>query len=102
MNQSPALDARMVCQRLREAALGTHRLQVLGRQCETDPLRVDIEGWRLVLELDGGRLLHCQSCQAPGGRQWQLETRQRFGTDPVSLLSTWELARIEHLLETAG
>ncbi|MBD9603105.1 MULTISPECIES: hypothetical protein [unclassified Pseudomonas] len=31
-------------------------------------------------------------------REGALERWQRYGTDPVSLLSTWELAQIERLL----
>ncbi|MGE8411331.1 MAG: DUF7693 family protein [Pseudomonas sp.] len=102
MSQAPALDAREVCQRLREAALGIHRLRRIGQQRIGEPVKVDIDGWRLELEFDDGRLLHCQNCRAPEGQHWQLDTRQRFGTDPVSLLSTWELAQIEHLLGIAG
>jgi hypothetical protein len=30
-----------------------------------------------------------------------LDTWQRYGTDPVSLLSTWELAQVERLLLTS-
>ena len=32
------------------------------------------------------------------GREGALDSWQRYGTDPVSLLSTWELAQIERLL----
>ena len=90
------LTSREVCQRLRDAALGVCALRVMDVQ--TDGVAVDIEGWRLQLDFDGQRLHHCADCLCPDGREWTLDTRQRFGTDPVSLLSTWELAQIEGLL----
>ncbi|RON57882.1 DUF7693 family protein [Pseudomonas frederiksbergensis] len=88
----PALTAREVCQVLRDAALGIRPLQRL------DLVRIEIEGWRLTLDLDGERLRHCQSCQSPDGREGFFESWQRYGTDPVSLLSTWELAQVERLI----
>ncbi|WP_213940429.1 hypothetical protein [Pseudomonas sp. dw_612] len=88
----PALSAREVCQLLRDVALGIRPLQRLG------PGQIDIEGWRLTLDLDGKHVRHCQHCQSPDGREGAFESWQRFGTDPVSLLSTWELAQIERLL----
>ncbi|QIH08177.1 MULTISPECIES: hypothetical protein [unclassified Pseudomonas] len=100
MTQASALSAREVCQRLRDAALGIHLLQRIEVANAGDQVLVDIAGWCLLLDLDGPRLLHCLCCTTVEGRQWRLDNRQRFGTDPVSLLSTWELARIEQLLGT--
>ncbi|WP_439878399.1 DUF7693 family protein [Pseudomonas prosekii] len=91
----PALSAREVCQILRDAALQTRHLQCLDTR---GPVQVDIEGWRLTLDFDGKHLRHCQSCICPDGREGFFEDWQRYGTDPVSLLSTWELAQIERLL----
>lgn len=90
------LSAREVCQCLRDAALGVRHFRVTGPR--SGQVSVDIEGWNLQLDFDGQHLHHCCECRCPQGRQWTLDTRQRFGTDPVSLLSTWELARIEALL----
>lgn len=90
------LTSREVCQRLRDAALGVCTLRVM--DARADRVAVDIEGWRLQLDFDGLRLHHCADCLCPDGRVWTLGTRQYFGTDPVSLLSTWELAQIEGLL----
>jgi hypothetical protein len=42
-------------------------------------------------------LHHCQHCRSPDGREGTLQA-WRYGTDPVSLLSTWELAQVERLL----
>jgi hypothetical protein len=61
-------------------------------------VRVDIDGWRLTLDVDGVHVRHCQSCHSPDGREGDLDSWQRFGTDPVSFLSAWELAQVERLL----
>ncbi|MEO6679916.1 MAG: hypothetical protein ABIO21_21445 [Pseudomonas sp.] len=94
----PALTAREVCQLLRDAALGVQTLQRLDPPGAPGHVKIDIEGWRLILDLDEQRLRHCQGCQSPDGREGVFESWQRYGTDPVSLLSTWELAQIERLL----
>ncbi|MHC8395473.1 DUF7693 family protein [Pseudomonas sp. LB3P93] len=94
----PPLTAREVYQQLRDAALEVRPLLRLAEQSEPGHVQVDIEGWRLSLGFDGSRLLHCQRCQSPDGREGELDRWQRYGTDPVSLLSTWELAQIERLL----
>ena len=91
-----ALTAREVYQSLRDAALGIRPLQRLGEQSGPGLMQVDIEGWRLTLDVDGNHLRHCQRCQSPDGREGVFDSWQR--TDPVSLLSTWELAQIERLL----
>ncbi|UQS16945.1 hypothetical protein [Pseudomonas sp. HS6] len=93
---STELTTREVCQRLRDAALSVRRLQILGSRA--GQVEVDIEGWHLLLDFDGRHLHHCELCRCRNGRVWELDTRQRFGTDPVSLLSTWELTQIEDLL----
>ncbi|MFJ3152730.1 hypothetical protein ACIPIX_01155 [Pseudomonas protegens] len=95
----PCLNARDVCQRLRDAALGVYPLRPGASHSGAGQVQVDIEGWQLLLDFDGRHLHHCQSCRSAEGDVWQLDTRQRFGTDPVSLLSTWELAQIEKLLK---
>lgn len=95
----PPLTAREVYQQLRDAALEVQRLTRLAEQPEPGHVHVDIEGWCLSLGVDGNRLLHCQRCQSPDGREGKLDRWQRYGTDPVSLLSTWELAQIERLLK---
>jgi len=96
-NPMPALTAREVCQILRDAALEVRPLRRIQEPCEPGQVSVNIEGWRLTLDFDGKRLHHCQHCLSPDGREGTLEA-WRFGTDPVSLLSTWELAQIERLL----
>ncbi|MDQ0122944.1 hypothetical protein J2W17_001891 [Pseudomonas lini] len=91
-----ALTARQVYQSMRDAALGIRPLQRIGEQSAAGLMQVDIEGWRLTLEVDGNHLRHCQHCQSPDGREGVFDSWQR--TDPVSLLSAWELTQIECLL----
>lgn len=92
------LTAREVYQTLRDAALGIHLLQRLDEHAGPGQIQVDIEGWRLTLDVDGVHVRHCQRCHSPDGRVGELDDWQRFGTDPVSFLSAWELAQIERLL----
>lgn len=92
----PTLTAREVCQTLRDAALGLRPLKRLAEHTEHAHPQVDIEGWRLTLDVEGSHLRHCLHCLSPDGRAF--DGGQRYGTDPVSLLSTWELAQIERLL----
>ena len=91
-----SLTAREVYQSLRDAALGIRPLQRLDEQPGAGLMQVDIEGWRLTLDVDGNHLRHCQRCQSPDGREGVFDSWQR--TDPVSLLSTWELTQVERLL----
>jgi hypothetical protein len=92
----PPLTAREVYQQLRDAALCLRPLQRLDEQTEPGLVQVDIEGWHLSLDIHGVRLRNCVCCHSADGRVF--DGGQRFGTDPVSLLSTWELAQIERLL----
>lgn len=93
------LTARDVCQRLRDAALGVLAFQVCEATDRAGLVAVDIEGWHLLLDVEGGRLHHCEFARSAEGQEGALDTWQRYGTDPVSLLSTWELAQIEKLLD---
>lgn len=95
---SEFLTAREVCQRLRDAALGVLACKVYEAPTEAGLVTVDIEGWRLLLDFTDERLHHCEYARHCDGQEGALETWQRYGTDPVSLLSTWELAQIENLL----
>ena len=92
----PTLTAREVYQPLRDAAQGICTFKRVDDACES--VWVDIDGWRLTLDVDAGHLRHCLHGQSPDGREYAFDSGQRFGTDPVSLLSTWELAQIERLL----
>jgi hypothetical protein len=92
----PPLTAREVYQQLRDVAQGIRPFARLADQPGQGHAQVDIEGWRMTLDVDGNHLRHCLHCQSPDGREY--DGWQYYGTDPVSLLSTWELAQIERRL----
>ena len=94
----PVLTPREIYQLLRDAALEVRPLRHLAGPSESGLVHVEIEGWLLTLNVEGNQLRHCQRCQSPDGREGVFDHWQRYGTDPVSLLSTWELAQIERLL----
>lgn len=93
-----SLGTREIYQLLRDAALEVRPMRRVGEPGESALVTVDIEGWHLTFEVDGTHLRHCQHCRSPDGREAGHDHWQRYGTDPVSLLSTWELAQIERLL----
>jgi len=99
---SALLTARDVCQRLREAALGRLSLTHVDGPLTANHIWLDLEGWKLQVEFDGQRLHHCKQCRCPDGKEWVFGSSQFFGTDPISLLSTWELAQIEVRLATSA
>lgn len=99
---SAYLSARDVCQRLRDAAQGTLCVEVREMLSESGLIAVDIEGWHVLLGFAEGHLHHCEYARNCAGDEATLNTWQRYGTDPVSLLSTWELAQIERLLREAN
>lgn len=101
MTTSPAtLHARDVYQVLKDAAMGTLTLRKLGEDVPGQT-RVDIDGWRLTLITEGADLSHCQACEAPDGRRASQDNWQRYGTDPVKLLSLWEHQQLQRLLQLA-
>lgn len=94
-----ALSPREVYQQLRDVALGVRLMSRATPTSTCGQVLVEIEGWQLLLDFEGNRLHHCEQCLHPDGRQGSADTWQRYGTDPVSLLSTWEMAQIERLLK---
>ena len=97
MTRSSTLNSRAIYQSLRNAALGVHHLEVSARR-EGDLVDVDIQGWQLTLALDAEGLAQCISCRSPDGLQAGTEDWQRYGTNPVDLLSLWERTQLEKLL----
>lgn len=95
------LTAREVCQVLRDIALQTRvmrRVDAPASPSALDQVTVEADGWVLDLHTADGALAYCQSCQAPDGRAGSCETWQRYGSDPVQWLSTWELEQVRRLL----
>ncbi|MCE0779000.1 DUF7693 family protein [Pseudomonas sp. NMI542_15] len=97
MTRSGSLNSRAIYQSLRNAALGVHHLQVSARR-DGGLVDVDIQGWQLALAVDTEGLAHCISCRCPDGHQAGIEEWQRYGTNPVDLLSLWERTQLEKLL----
>ncbi|WP_426807937.1 hypothetical protein ABOC32_16190 [Pseudomonas sp. WOUb67] len=97
MTHDGSLNTRAIYQSLRNAALGVHHLEVSARR-DGGLVDVDIQGWQLTLALDTEGLAQCISCQSPDGQQAGIEDWQRYGTNPVDLLSLWERTQLEKLL----
>ncbi|UVM48164.1 hypothetical protein LOY38_17285 [Pseudomonas sp. B21-015] len=99
---SPPLTAREVYQVLKDVVLGTRIMTRTSSQSLSEIynglMPVEIDGWRLTLFNDSGTLDYCEDCRSTDGRIGSLETWQRYGTDPVDLLSGWEREQLERLL----
>jgi len=91
------LTTREVCQLLRDIALGT-RVISLANTASSGMVNIAVDGWTLGLCTSNGALRHCEFCHSPDGRSVSMAAWQRYGTDPVELLSTWELAQVSGLL----
>lgn len=102
LNTKPALTARDVYQVLKDVALGTRIMRRTSSkslsEIYNELMPVEIDGWRLTLFNDGGALGHCEDCRSPDGRVGTVVDWQRYGTDPVELLSGWEREQLERLL----
>ncbi len=102
LNTTSPLTAREVYQILKDVALGT-RVMTRGTTQSWSGIchglvPVEIDGWQLMLFNDRDSLDYCEYCKSPGGRVGSLDTWQRYGTDPVELLSGWERTQLECLL----
>jgi hypothetical protein len=102
LNTTSPLTARDVYQVLKEVVLGTRTMRRASGQSRNEIynglMPVEIDGWRLTLFNDGGTLGYCEDCRTPDGRVGTVEDWQRYGTDPVELLSGWEREQLERLL----
>ncbi|QKZ05636.1 DUF7693 family protein [Pseudomonas eucalypticola] len=97
--EPPALTARDVAQLLREAVFGRLAMSAAHEPPRDDRVLVTIEGWRLTLDWAGDEVGVCTECLGADGRRWQLAGGDRYGTDPVALLSTWEHGALGRLLK---
>lgn len=97
------LTTREVCQVLRDVVLGRRTMVKADRQTRngayTGHFAVEVEGWRITVCNDGDKLDYCEQAESPNGRVWQLAPGDRYGTDPIALLSTWEHKVLEGLLK---
>lgn len=99
---SKPLTAREACQVLRDIALGVRTMRRIGEHSWAEVycglVTVEVDGWVLRFYNDGNALGYCDTCKDPDGRAYVFDSFQRYGTDPVALLSTWELAQLQGML----
>ena len=98
-----ALSAREVCQVLREVIFGRCAMTKVGQalwdEIYAGHFLVDVDGWRLSIYNDCDTLDYCEECFSTDGRRWSFDSGDRFGTDPIALLSTWEHRTLERMLK---
>lgn len=96
------LSARDTCQVLRDIALGIRVMRRVGGDAQVDIdsglMTVEADGWLITFYKEHNALDHCDRCLSPEGRVYLFDARQRYGTDPLELLSTWERGQLETLL----
>lgn len=56
---------------------------------------VDVEGWWISIYNNCDQLDYCEECVSLDGRRCSFDSGDRFGTDQVALLSTWEYQALE-------
>lgn len=103
-NTRAELSAREVSQVLREAIFGRSIMSKVGHESWDEiyagHFQVSVEGWHISIYNDCDTLDHCEECISLDGRRWSFDSGDRFGTDPIALLSTWEHQTLELLLKT--
>lgn len=96
------LTTRETYQILRDIALGVRSMRRIGKHSWAEIycglMTVETDGWVITFYNDCDTLDYCDSCYNPEGRVYSFDSLQRFGTDPVELLSTWEHRELERLL----
>ncbi|MGA3682003.1 DUF7693 family protein [Pseudomonas graminis] len=96
------LSARDTCQVLRDIALGIRVMRRVGGDAQVDIdsglMTVEADGWLITFYKEHNALDHCDRCLNPENRVYLFDARQRYGTDPLELLSTWERGQLETLL----
>ena len=102
-NHSPTkLSAREVSQVLREVTWGRRTMRKVGDASwggiYAGHFHVRVDGRELSIYNDCDELDYCEECRSPDGRRWSFDSGNRFGTDPIALLSVWEHQTVENLL----
>lgn len=99
----PAPTAREVCQVLRDTIFGRRTMVRVCAQTWDElyagMFMVDVEGWSMTIFNDCDELDYCEACVSTDGRRWSFDSGDRYGTDPIALLSTWEHQTLERLLK---
>lgn len=97
------LSAREVCQLLREVTFERRTMTKVSQaswgEISSGRFLVNVDGWQISISTDCGALDHCEECISRDGRRWSFGAGDRFGTDPIALLSTWEHQTLERLLK---
>lgn len=97
------LSSREVCQVVREVTLERRTMTTVGQASweggYAGHFLVDIDGWQISIFNDCDTLDHCEECISSDGRRWSFDSGDRFGTDPITLLSTWEHQTLDRLLK---
>lgn len=103
-NTAAELSAREVCQVLREAIFGRSVMSKVSHESwdeiHAGHFQVNVDDWELAIYNNCDQLDYCEQCVSPDGRRWSFDSGDRFGTDPVALLSTWGHQTLEQLLKT--
>ena len=102
-NAAAELFAREVSQVLREAIFGRTVMSKVGHESWDEiyagHFQINVDGWEISIYNDCDQLDYCEQCVSPDGRHWSFDSGDRFGTDPVALLSTWEHQTLERMLK---
>jgi len=102
-NTAAELSAREVSQVLREAIFGRSVMSKVGHESWDEiysgHFQINVDDWQISIYNDCDQLDYCEECVSPDGRQWSFDAGDRFGTDPIALLSTWEHQTLERLLK---
>ena len=97
------LSAREVCQVLREVTFERRMMTKVSQESWDEIYAghfvVSVEGWRISIYNECDTLDYCEECISSDGRRWSFDSGDRFGTDPIALLSTWEHQTLERLLK---
>ncbi|VVO40343.1 hypothetical protein [Pseudomonas fluorescens] len=103
-NTAAELSAREVSQVLREAIFGRSVMSKVGHESwdkiYAGHFQINVDGWEISIYNDCDQLDYCEQGVSPEGRRWSFDSGNRFGTDPIALLSTWEHQALEQLLKT--
>ncbi|QZI73776.1 hypothetical protein K5F93_23695 [Pseudomonas protegens] len=98
-NTAAELSAREVSQVLREAIFGRSVMTKVGHESWDEihigHFHVSVDDWEMSIYNNCDQLDYCEQCISPGGRRWSFDSGDRFSTDPVALLSTWEHQTLE-------
>lgn len=102
-NTAAELSAREVSHVLREVIFGRTVMSKVGHESWDEiyagHFQINVDSWEISIYNDCDQLDYCEKCISPDGRHWSFDSGDRFGTDPIALLSAWEHQMLENLLK---